>query len=256
MNQNKWLRFLLSEITTLPPVVFYTLEKELDDSDFWLEPHTDDDIKNKKSPLTIKLQAAINSAFAKAGLNNTTAKIYTIKGTEKPEDSISWLAGASHTIVRGKHFVDLMIYPFPDEDFELNVEMLVDEIGEVIRHELIHAGQLEKQAKRKKTSLTKANIERSSDKYQISQASQTDPQAEEVYHSRKIEIEAYAHQMADYLVKYYEPEEIAEIISMPIEEMPDDVKSMQVWKPLSKNPKALKRFRNRLYAYVQHLTEN
>ena len=80
--------------------------------------------------------------------------------------------------------------------------------------------------------------------------------AEEVYHSRKIEIEAYAHQMADYLVKYYEPEEIAEIISMPIEEMPDDVKSMQVWKPLSKNPKALKRFRNRLYAYVQHLTDN
>ena len=29
MNQSKWLRFLLSEITTLPPVVFFTLENEL-----------------------------------------------------------------------------------------------------------------------------------------------------------------------------------------------------------------------------------
>ena len=139
MNQNKWLRFLLSEITTLPPVVFFTLENELDNSDFWLEPHTDDDIKNRKSPLTIKLTQALNSAFSKAGLNNTTARIYTIKGTEKPENSISWLGGASHFVAKGKHVVDLMIYPFPDEDFELNVEMLVDEIGEVVRHELIHA---------------------------------------------------------------------------------------------------------------------
>ena len=134
--------------------------------------------------------------------------------------------------------------------------MLVDEIGEVIRHELVHAGQLEKQAKRKNISLSKADLQRRVDKYQIPHIPDTDPQAEEIYYSRKIEIEAFAHQVADYLVKYYEPEEVAEIISQPIEEMPDDVKHMQMWKSLEKRPKALKRFRNRLYAYVQHLTEN
>ena len=101
MNQNKWLRFLLSEITTLPQEAYKIIEDELDNSNFWLEPHTYDDIKGKKSPLTIKLAAALNSAFVKLGLNKTIAKVYTIKGTEKPEDTDSWLGMGSHDFAGG-----------------------------------------------------------------------------------------------------------------------------------------------------------
>lgn len=254
MNQNKWLKYLLSEITTLPKEIYKTLEDELNNSSFWLEPHTDDDIVRRKSPLTNKLETALNSALAKAGVKNTVSKIFTIKGTEKPEHKDSYVGGATHGVSKGKHVIELMIYPFPDEEFELDYGMLIDEIAEVVRHELIHAGQLEKQAA-KRGSLTGAEKIRRTDKYQIPQTPETDPRYEEVYYSRKIEIEAFAHQVAEYLIKNYSPEEALRIITQSVEDMPEDVRTMKMWKNLKNNPKALKRFKNRVYDYIVHLTE-
>jgi len=257
MNQTKWYKFLLSEITTLPKDIYSKIEEELEKSQFWTEPHTDDDIKGKKSPLTQSLQQALDYAFIQSGLN-IISKVLAIKGGIKPDNNDSYLAGGSYFVnFSGKSIVEIILYPFPDENFELDHEIMIEEIAEIIRHELIHAGQTERRAKRKKISLKQAGKEIGDDKRAVPKTSQTDPQYEEIYYSRKNEIEAYAHQTAELLIKIYGKDNALKYISLPYDhqEMPEYIRDLQIWKPLKNRPKALKRLKSRIYTYIQHLTE-
>lgn len=260
MNQSKWYKFLISEITTLPKEFYKIIEEELISSNFWLKPHTDNDISFKKSPLTREVESALNTAFTKLGKDDVEVKVITAKGSKRSEDTTSYFGGASHSVAHGKHYIELEIIPFPNLPWAAEIgrdihRSLIKEIAESLRHELIHAGQLDKQSTRKNISLTKAEQERASDKYQTPQASPSDPREPEIYQSRKIEIEAHAHQTAEYLLGRYNQAQIQKIITQPIDEMPFDVvKYSGIWR-LKNNPTALKRFRNRLYAYIQHLTE-
>lgn len=259
MNQTKWYRYLLSEITTLPENLYKDIESELEQSNFWLQPHTDDDIKNKKSPLSITIKQALDKAFSLNDLN-IVSKIVALKGSENPdpEDSGAFVAGASYGISpKNVGAVEIMLYPFPDEDFNFDYEVFIDAISEVVRHELIHAGQAEKRAKRNKISLSRAGKRIGTDKRDVPKTPETDPQYQEIYFSRKNEIEAYAHQTAEYLVKMYGKADALKYMSMPIDDpqIPEDISSLQLWEPLRKRPKALKRLKNRIYTYIQHLTE-
>lgn len=259
MNQSNWYRYLLSEITTLPENLYKDIEDELEQSTFWLQPHAEDDIVKRKSALTTSIQHALDRAFANNNLN-VVAKIVALKGSENPspEDSSSFVAGASYHIKSGNiGVVEIYLYPFPDEDFEFDYETFIDSISEVVRHELIHAGQAEKRAKRSNISLARAGRRIGSDKRDVPRTSESDPQYQEVYHSRKNEIEAYAHQTAEYLIKLYGQDNALKYMSMPSDDprIPEDVRDLQVWEPLRKRPKALKRLKNRIYAYILHLTQ-
>lgn len=259
MNQTKWYKYLLSEITTLDKKLYEDIENELEQSGFWLQPHSDDDIKSKKSPLTIAIQQALDKAFAQNNLN-IVSKVTALKHSESPDptDSGSFVAGASYGInPKNIGMVEVMLYPFPDEDFEFDYEIFIDALSEVVRHELIHAGQAEKRAKRRGVALFRAGKEIGADKRAVPRLWPSDPEYAEVYHSRKNEIEAYAHQTAEYLLKVYGEEDALKYMSMPSDDprIPEDVKDLQLWEPLRKRPKALKRLKNRIYTYIQHLTE-
>jgi len=259
MNQGKWIKFLISEITTLPKELYKNIEEELEQSSFWQEPHTSDDIKGNKSPFTIKIKQALDTAFTNSNIN-VISKILALKESEPSEikDSSAFIAGASYGVGKeGVGVVEIMLYPFPDEEFIFDYGVFIDSLSEVIRHELIHAGQGERRAKRKNISLYKASKEIGKDKRSVPKAHQLDPQYQEIYFSRKNEIEAYAHQTAEYLIKTYGKEKALEIISLPYDhpDIPKDIKSIQMWVPLKNRPKALKRLKNRIYAYIQLLTE-
>ena len=123
-----------------------------------------------------------------------------------------------------------------------------EEIAEVIRHELIHSQQLRKQAEKKGISIRSAEKERRHDKNQIYVGNDS-----EKYLSLTNEIDAFAHQIAEELLRKYGKRSL-EILSMSMDnpDMPEDVKEFAPLKKIQ-DPKIRKRLKSRIFSYLKKL---
>ena len=85
-----------------------------------------------------------------------------------------------------------------DDDFdtgEINPQVVASEIASIVRHEVIHAKQYDKRAKKQKTSRTKAKKSYEED------GSIVVSDDRKAYLSSHIEVDAYAHEFAEHLLR-------------------------------------------------------
>lgn len=249
MNQNKWLNFLLAEATVLPQEAYSVIEDELNKSDYINFRNRIEDIIGDSTPLSDELSDVLTKAMRRLGL---PIRVRVSVKPELPDDIVDgpYVAGASHSVGGIMERIEIEIYAFPEEGITAYADEMNGDLAEVIRHELIHSGQLRKQAVRKGMPLRQAHIERGHDKRQVPQAHEQDPKFREIYHSRHSEIEAYAHQTAEWLLKHFSKEDALGILTRPEE---SGIAKMDRFAHLKNRPKALKKFMKKVYEYINLL---
>ena len=166
----------------------------------------------------------------------------------------------------GKHVVWLEIRPLTD-DFnfdEFNPSTLAATISTTINHELVHYYQLKKQAQSKGLSDMDAFREMACDPKQTPVG---DPERfrelcgkeppkqkgtdREIYLSRHGEVDAFAYEAAEKLLRQYkDPQKAAEEIGNPSNDVLADY--AEVFKD---NPKVLKKFRSKVYNQIMKQAE-
>ena len=236
-----WRRFI-NEITTLADDNIFL--EAISDSAFWLEPHTEDDVDEGTvesdsgtrltTPAIQKLMDSLNGAA-----NSIDSEIYfilTVNGdteyTLHPEDPYggypnNWMMHGQYIGPQAnKHVVWLEFRPvYNDYDVSiLDSEELVKIISRTINHELVHYNQLKKQASSKGLDDEEAWQELLCDPEQIPIS---DPEeyrercgkeapdygdGREIYLSRHIEADAFAHEAAEQLLDKYSPAEALDAI--------------------------------------------
>ena len=123
-----------------------------------------------------------------------------------PNDIV--LGGEMGMSSRGRLMMYLNMVIF-DEDFDLNdikPQAVAAKIASVVRHEAIHAKQYDKRAKAQKTSRTKAKEAYEDD------GSIADSSKRSEYLSSHIEIDAYAHEFAEHLLRKLGKEKALNVI--------------------------------------------
>lgn len=108
------------------------------------------------------------------------------------------LAGEDNKKGSSKFLMNLFLGTFGDNFSisDINPELLAQNIGKLIRHEIIHLHQIESRRKNQRISRIKA-IE----KYRNEKEIPGDSDSRDAYLSSKIEIDAYAHEFAEELLQ-------------------------------------------------------
>jgi len=147
-------------------------------------------------------------------------------------------------------YLDLMVY---DEDIDTNdisANSVVSDVASVVRHELIHADQYDKRAKKQKTTRVKAkkayeedgSIVTSDDRHQ--------------YLSSHIEIDAYAHEFAEQLLQDFGLERALQLIrtSNKAEDLPVSDQLEEYLKGIS-SKKAFRNLMGKVYTQIMDLKD-
>ena len=135
-----------------------------------------------------------------------------------------------------------------DDDFDIddvNPSVLAAKIASVIRHEIIHAKQYDKRAKSQKTSRAKAKEEFEKD------GSITPSDDRKKYLSSHIEIDAYAHEFAEELLRDLGKEKALDVLrrSSSVEDF-DIPDQMREYFAGVAGEKALARMRSKVYKHI------
>lgn len=219
-------------------------------SRFWEEPNDMDDVKNQKSPLSIKLQDAIQKALSLSGLN-VDMQVRVIKNSPLGPDNDNIVAYAQQSgDFKGKETLFLTLYSGNlTERPDIQPNILVEQISEILRHELVHNEQLKKQAQSLGITVKQAEKRRQKDTTQL-----YDGDDKEKYFALKNEIDAFAHQAADEMIRRYGKEKALQHISLSQNNpnLPDPLKQFAPLKTL-KNPKDRARLKSRIYSYIQQM---
>jgi len=244
-------RHLVTEITRLAPDIYRTLEQELLASKWWEESNEYEDVIHDASPLSLSLETAVNSGLTNAGID-AYAKVRVIKRSFlQPEDhSILAYATSAWDSKLNKEVVGLTLHCGNVEELgDFSSNDACEEISEVIRHELIHGQQLSKQATNKNVTMAKADKLRGKDPRQIYTG---EDQSE--YFALHNEIDAFAHQTAEELLRRYGKDKALRVLSMTQDndQLPIDVKQMAPMMHL-KDTKSRAKFKSRIYAYLEEL---
>jgi len=204
----------LQEATKLPDEFYKPLEAAILNSNFWQHDNADGDADYNtvwgenvdQTPAAEVLGSALASYFKEIGY-----PISFLVRSPDLEVNSKYLLGPDHrsypnNIVlggemgmssRGRLMMYLNMGIF-DDDFdvsELNPKVVASEIASIVRHEVIHAKQYDKRAKNQKTTRSKAKQAYEDDG---SIASSGD---RETYLSSHIEVDAYAHEFAEHLLR-------------------------------------------------------
>ena len=253
MNHYKWQRFFLCEINTLPRKAYGTFEEYLDNSGYWELDNDMDSLRNGRTPLSMKLEDSIKEAFAAANIK-IMIKVEVLEDVIIEAINDSFIAYAEHWgYFKNKEMIKVFLKCGNAEDMDsFDPELENRELAEVLRHELIHSEQLKKQMLKKRISRKKAEKEREEDPLQSPK-----DQSEEAYFSSHPEIDAYAHQVAEELIRKHSKEWALKYLSMSPDnpKLPWSVKMLAPFQNI-KSKKLLDRFRKKVYAYIEALDDS
>lgn len=252
MSKLRLLRDLIKEIVALPKDVYRTLEEEMLKSKFWELPNDDEDISGSMSPLSLALQDALRTGLERAN-TKFNAHVRVIKGSYLPEhlDNIVAYAQQSGSTKR-KEAVLVTLYSGNLSDRpDIDLKVMVSEIAEIIRHELVHGEQLRAQAKSRGISIARAEKLRQKDPKQVLD----DDEDSSKYFSLHSEIDAFAHQIGEELLRRYGKHEALRILRLEqeSEELPKEVKQFAPLKSL-KIPADRAKLKKRIVAYVESIS--
>ena len=280
-----WRKYI-NEVTTLSNDNAFL--EAISNSAFWLQPHTESDVDEGTiesdsgttltTPAIEKLMTFLNEAAA-----SMESEIYftlTVNGEPEyvlnPEDPYggypsNWMMHGQYIGPQAdKHVIWLQFRPVHDGyDIDLlDSEELIKVISRTINHELIHYNQLKKQAHSKGLSDEQAWEELLCDPEQIPIS---DPEeyrercgreapsygsGRDIYLSRHIEIDAYAHEAAEQLLDKYSPETAIDAIRnmspVNLDKYPEISLIVKDYADVLKHkPEELNKFRKKLYQQVQ-----
>lgn len=279
----RW-RVFLNEISKVPKNLKSSLESAILQSNFWTQPNSvdnvdaiDDSEYQLGTPATETLERSLNQATADAGAPDLHFEVssgddeYAL-GPDDPYGKYpdNWMMRGQyrgpHEELGGKHVVWLEIRPLAD-DFnfdEFNPSTLAATISTTINHELVHYYQLKKQAQSKGLSDMDAFREMACDPKQtpigdpkeFRELCGKEPPAQkgtdrEIYLSRHGEVDAFAYEAAEKLLRQYkDPHRAAKEIANPSNDVLADY--AEVFKD---NPKVLKKFRSKVYNQIMKQAE-
>ena len=277
-HMTRW-RVFLNEVSKVPKNLKSSLESAILQSNFWSQPNSVDDIDavddssyQMGTPATEALERSLNQAAADAGAPDLHFEVSS--GDEEyalgPDDPYgkypdNWMMRGQYRgpyqELDGKHVVWLEIRPLTSEfNFdEFNSGTLAATISTTINHELVHYYQLKKQAQSKGLSDWDAYKEMVCDPKQTPvgdpdryrEVCGKEPPTQkgserEIYLSRHGEIDAFAYEAAEKLLRQYkDPQKAAEEIGSPSNDVLADY--AEVFKD---NPKILKKFRTKVYNQI------
>lgn len=280
---SRW-RVFLNEVSKVPKNLKSSLESAILQSNFWSQPNSvgDDDAVDDSSyqvgsPATIALEKSLNQAAEDAGATDLRFEITS--GDEQyalgPDDPYgkypdNWMMQGQYRgpyeEYGGKHVVWLEIRLLAD-DFnfdEFNSSTLATTIATTINHELVHYYQLKKQAQSKGLSDWDAYKEMvcdpkqtpvgDADRYEElcgKKAPEQKGDRREIYLSRHVEVDAFAYEAAEKLLRQYkDPQKAAKEVANPSNDVLEDY--AEVFKD---NPKVLKKFRTKVYNQIMNQAE-
>ena len=251
-----WRRHL-EEITELPEEIFSTFEEEIGKSYFWLEDNDYDDLDDvgsgpPETPATMALTVAINKALKRAGMDDVTG----IAHSSGSFSNSIWHSATIDVSKDGKPVFMILMNLWEDyENYGIPVAKMIKELSAALRHELVHLEQLKKQAKTKGIDLETAFKQMMDDPRQVVDRADYDTYEAYMkdYLALHIEVDGHAHQAAENLIDTYGKEKALDIISKDFElddpVLPDEVKK---YKNFDVNEKSMKKFRSKMYSYIEH----
>lgn len=279
----RW-RVFLNEVSEVPKNLKSGLESAILQSNFWSQPNSVDDVDavddsgwQLGTPATETLERSLNQSLEDAEVTDLHFEVssgeeaYAL-GPDDPHGKYpnNWMMRGQYRgpyeELEGKHVVWLEIRPLTD-DFnfdEFNSGALAATIATTINHELVHYYQLKKQAQSKGLSDWDAYKEMVCDPKQTpvgdparykelcgKDAPEQKGTEREVYLSRHGEIDAFAYEAAEKLLrKHSDPQRAAKEIANPDNDVLADYS--EVFKD---NPKILKKFRTRVYNQIMKQSE-
>jgi len=243
---------LLKELSHLPKSIYKTLEHSLDDSEFWKLQNDDYSLNRGKTPLSSSLEGAIRGALEQSGLD-IAIRVRVLKDSPIPEDTEIILAYAEHNgDYAGRETILLFLYSGDISEIEnYNPKVANQQLAEVIRHELIHSYQLHRQATNKVVSLGRAERDRRKDKRQVYGGKDA-----EKYFSLPTEVDAFAHQIAERMLKLFGNGGALKQLSLSLSN--EDISSeLAQFAPLINvsNPRVLNKIRTRIFSYIQEMSK-
>ena len=254
-----WRRFIV-EATAVPDEQKKGFLQAITDSNFWTQPHTEDDVDevggtaNMGSPASEALMSALNAKAEELGTDlNFIVTVTTEEGYElAPDDQFggypnNWMMqGQYRGPQNGLHDVWIELRPISEEFNmdDLNPGELARKISTTINHELVHYNQLKKQAESKGISDEDAFEEMMNDPKQMDQS-----KTRAGYLSRHIEVDAFAHEAAEELLDKYSAEEALDIISRKNPDVGGVVADYV--DALGDQPEELQKFWKKLYTQIQ-----
>jgi hypothetical protein len=273
---------VIKELTKLAPKFFSGLDKAITSSKFWMQDNTDDSwhVRNSQpqTDAAKRLQDALR-IFAKTNDTNiifyvespidTESGHYTL-GPDHPADLSDWLFNANFTVAeksgRKKITLDLMILSDDYDMDDLSTTRLTNHIASTIRHELIHYGQIKKQTSdRGERSMLSTFRKMKQDPHQIpNEASpkyknaKTDkwlPGGQEHYYKdyleAHIEVDAYAFETADLLVKKFGKQGAIDILRRKINfDDPNLPTALTKYAPALVGQEVQNALKKRIYSYI------
>tara|TARA_R110001583_G_scaffold7985_18_gene39020 strand:+ start:8605 stop:9807 length:1203 start_codon:yes stop_codon:yes gene_type:complete len=218
----------ISDRTSYLPDFFYEpLERAISDSRFWTHENTPDDSDmisvggdwHNQTPAAEILGDVIQNFLSSHGITITIA----VRSAEPDfNTNLSLPVGPDHRLYpnrivvggaqgvsdRGRFVMYLNMLPVSD-DFntrDVDSDTVSKLIGNIVRHEYIHARQIEKRKKSQKVSRQFAK-----DQYE-KEGEIPDSEDREKYLGSNIEIDAYAHEFAESLLQKYGKEKSLDIL--------------------------------------------
>jgi len=212
----EYVSFIIKEATKLPDEFYRPLEQAISASQFWTFPNGPEDPDYNtvvgqdvdQTPAASELGSALMDFFKETDYplialvrspdvgHGENHKYLVGKDHQSYPNGIV-VGGQMGLTSRGRRllYLDLMVF---GEDFDvedISPGALVSNIASVVRHELIHSSQYDKRAKSQKTTRVKAKKAYEDDGSIVSSGDRKQ------YLSSHIEIDAYAHEFAEQLLR-------------------------------------------------------
>ena len=285
----------LVEATKLPRGLYGGLEKSLMASKYWKEDNDSISSGFPRTEMAQEIQGALNTGLQNIGIEDVEVLVrsklgeYIFPDKDDPQNILH--GGFYSGRARKKADVPARVTLFlptgqPEEQYEdagdtFDPDEASFKIANAVRHELVHHFQTKAQAGSRGIQRTTAFqkllddpeqvVDRSDPKYWDVYEMREDPETKEPYlHkggfkndlyfedylTRHIEVDAYAHQSAESLLRSYGKEKALNIISKDFDlqdpKLSADVKK---YKNYVKSQKKLNSFRSKMYTYIMHMTE-
>tara|TARA_B100000700_G_C15001917_1_gene836713 strand:- start:914 stop:1744 length:831 start_codon:yes stop_codon:yes gene_type:complete len=162
------------------------------------------------------------------------------------------IGGQMGLTARGRRLLYLDLITF-DENLDisgLNHSRMSSDLASIIRHELIHAGQYDKRAKEQKSTRVAAKKEYEKEGWIVSSGERSE------YLSSPIEIDAYAHEFAETLLRDYGLERALNVVrtSNKAEDLAVPEQFQEYLDGVA-SPKAFKNLMSKVYTHLIDLSE-
>jgi len=258
---------MLTEISKLDDNLFGPLEAAIEASGFWLEENHPDDIDVnsvdgnwvQQTPASESLGQAIQEFFDTVGFP-VSIVVNSLDATENPNAVIGkdhpvypdgiLISGYAAVSNRGRFVLNLSLGLFGDtfDISDITPSALATKAGRLARHELIHTRQLEKRRMNQKIS------RKSAAKKYTEEGETPGTEDRKKYLSAKIEVDAYAHEIAEELLSKLGPNDALDMLRGYIDptlmDLNDQTKEYFVD---FKSEPFTKRLKKKVYAYIMDL---